>query len=57
MYTSSSFTPLKDHSKLVSDVVLGQRTSMTEKEIITDKFEAKKETVLHRDYLQLLRPL
>ena len=47
----ATFTPLKDHSKRVSDVVFGQRTSMTEKEIITDNFDAKKETVLHREYV------
>ena len=42
------FTPLK--SKNVSDVVLGQRTSMTEKEIKTKRFDDVKNNVAYGDY-------
>ena len=43
-----TFTPLE--SKRVSDVVLGQRTSMTEKEIKTQKFDDIKDMTPYGDY-------
>ena len=42
------YTPLK--SKNVSDVVLGQRTSMTEKEIKTKRFDSVKNNVPYGNY-------
>jgi len=44
-----TFTPLE--SKLVSEVVKGQRWSMTEKEIITENFENIKNSVPHGTYI------
>jgi SulP family sulfate permease len=41
--------PMVD-SKRVRDVVLTQRTSMTEKQIITDEFEHQKTSVLYHQY-------
>ncbi|MGY0563905.1 MAG: SulP family inorganic anion transporter [Paraglaciecola chathamensis] len=43
-----SFTPL--HSKLVSQVVLDQRTSMIKKQIIDDRFDAIKDTIPYGQY-------
>ena len=45
-----TFTPLE--SKLVSEVVKGQRWSMTEKEIISENFEEIKDTVPHGIYVK-----
>lgn len=46
-----TFTPLE--SKLVSQVVLDQRVSMTEKEIINERFDAIKDQAPYGDYAQL----
>jgi sulfate permease, SulP family len=43
-----TFTPMK--SKLVSEVVEGQRLSMTEKEIITENFDTVKDTTAYGEY-------
>ncbi|MAD16126.1 MAG: TonB-dependent receptor [Alteromonadaceae bacterium] len=43
-----SFTPLQ--SKLVSQVVLNQRTSMIEKQIIDERFDAIKDTIPYGQY-------
>ncbi|MCM8538151.1 MAG: SulP family inorganic anion transporter [Lentisphaeraceae bacterium] len=45
-----TFTPLE--SKLVSEVVKGQRLSMTEKEIITAKFDAVKDATAHGEFVK-----
>ncbi len=46
--------PMVD-SKRVRDVVLTQRTSMTEKQIITDDFEKEKNSVLYHEYADAAR--